>query len=77
MKLLLQHQANAIICDSDGNTALHRATIGGHVDIARLLVGHDSRLLAIHNCKNASPWDLVTLERRDDFKDMFVDAMSE
>lgn len=71
MTLLLQHNANTITCDSDGNTALHRATIGGHVEIARKLINHDSRLVTIKNGKNACAWDLVASERRGEFEAIF------
>lgn len=76
MTLLLRYNANTITGDSDGNTALHRATVSGHADIARKLVDHDPRLPAIRNGKNASPWDLVSAEHRGEFEDICGGAKS-
>lgn len=73
--LLLRRNANTSIRDSDGNTALHRATAGGHVHIARQLVDHDPRLLTHRNGKNASAWDLVSAERHDEFQGILGDEV--
>jgi len=38
--LLIEHGADAAAQDGDGLTPLHRASEGGHLDVARLLVEH-------------------------------------
>lgn len=49
VKLLLSHDADIKIQDSDGNTAAHRAAQNGHANIVHLLLSSDK---SVENCIN-------------------------
>jgi ankyrin repeat protein len=44
VKLLLERKANVNACDKKKQTALHHASVGGHVNVVRTLLEHKVRM---------------------------------
>lgn len=63
VNLLLSKNACTLTRDEDGQTALHRAAINGHIRIVEILLKNNENLKFIRDFKEQTPYDLVT----DDF----------
>lgn len=60
VKLLLSHQADVKIQDSDGNTAAHRAGQNGHINIVHLLFQSDENLANCLNNRGQTPLNVLS-----------------
>lgn len=68
VKLLLDAHANVEIQDEDGQTALHRSAIGGHIDVSKLLLDKEPKLKEIADTKDKIPFEYLAKNANDDFK---------
>lgn len=60
--LLEQARADPQLCDVDGKTALHRAAVGGHLDVCKYLLEVRPSLRDIVDNKNMKPKDYAVSE---------------
>ncbi|XP_068686584.1 ankyrin repeat domain-containing protein 39-like isoform X2 [Montipora foliosa] len=59
MKILIKHGADARICDSDGQTALHKAAEKMQKDVVRILLDLDSGLREVKDRHGRIPADVA------------------
>ncbi|ETV93861.1 hypothetical protein H310_12211 [Aphanomyces invadans] len=60
LDLLLRHGANVNVCDSSGNTALHKAAYLGYGKCVSLLLRHGAAVTSLNKMQQ-TPLDLATL----------------
>jgi Raf kinase inhibitor-like YbhB/YbcL family protein len=73
MALLLEHGAALNAKDSDGWTALIKASAGGHAEAVRLLLARGADMSPT-DASGRSAWTYAALGRRDDLAEMFREA---
>ncbi|XP_031554891.1 ankyrin repeat domain-containing protein 39-like [Actinia tenebrosa] len=59
VNLLLRHQADPTLCDTDGQTALHKASEKGHKEIVQLLVDRNPGLQQIKDNRGRTALDII------------------
>ena len=60
VKLLLENNADCLIQDADGQTALHKAVTKNHPEVCKLLIAKNKKCKEIHDNKYKLPKDYVS-----------------
>lgn len=68
IKLFVKHKASLHNQDEDGQTALHRCVVRGHMDVAKYLMELDPHLKEVEDNRNKTAFEYLTANANDDFK---------
>lgn len=64
----MDSKANVEIKDDNGQTALHRAAAGSHLDVSKLLLEKQPNLKEMSDNKDKIPFEYLVKNTNDDFK---------
>ena len=57
---LLQHGANILMTNADGQTAFHRACVAGRTEVVKLMIRHEPKIVHVQDLRGRTGVDLCS-----------------